>query len=165
MNTIVAVNESQLIRREPVAEGTMAFRFAKPAGFHFTAGNAANLTLLEPPQTDGKGNTRTFSIVSTPSESELMFATRMRDSAFKRDAAGQRIVTHITLALPVRWRAVTSYADVAAELQARGIGPGAAPGAAGGIDRAYHRCHGRRHQPETPRRRSRPRHPHPPGPG
>jgi ferredoxin-NADP reductase len=76
--------ETQLISKEAIAEGTMAFHFAKPDRFRFAAGNAVNLTLIDPPQTDSKGNTRTFSIVSAPSENELVFATRMRDSAFKR---------------------------------------------------------------------------------
>jgi ferredoxin-NADP reductase len=86
--------ETRLVNRETVAEGTMAFRFTKPAGFGFTPGNAVNLTLVDPPQTDGKGDTRTFSIVSAPSEPELEFATRIRDSAFKqvlkRAALGMR---------------------------------------------------------------------------
>lgn len=76
--------DTRLLRSETVAEGTMAFHFARPAGFHFTAGNAVNLTLVDPPETDGKGDTRTFSIVSAPAENELTFATRLRDSAFKR---------------------------------------------------------------------------------
>lgn len=76
--------DTWLVGKETVAEGTMAFHFARPEGFRFTAGNAVNVTLVDPPQTDGKGNTRTFSIVSAPSENTLTFATRMRDSAFKR---------------------------------------------------------------------------------
>ena len=70
--------------REQVAEGTMAFHFEKPAGFDFRAGQAADITLINPPETDAEGNIRTFSIVSAPFENQLMFATRMRDSAFKR---------------------------------------------------------------------------------
>lgn len=76
--------DTQLISSERIAEGTMAFHFAKPEGFRFTAGNAVNVTLVDPPQTDGKGQTRTFSIVSAPSENTVTVATRMRDSAFKR---------------------------------------------------------------------------------
>jgi ferredoxin-NADP reductase len=76
--------DTQLISKDTVAEGTMAFHFAKPEGFRFVAGNAANVTLVDPPETDRKGATRTFSIVSAPSESTVTFATRMRDSAFKR---------------------------------------------------------------------------------
>src|SRR4029077_12121735 len=76
--------ETTLTRGETVAEGTMAFHFAKPAGFKFTAGQSMNVSLIDPPQTDGKGNSRTFSIVSAPHENELAIATRMRDTAFKR---------------------------------------------------------------------------------
>lgn len=80
----MAAFETEFVSRENVAEGTMAFRFVKPPGFQFMAGQAMNVTLLNPPQTDSKGNARTFSIVSAPFEDSLMIATRMRDSAFKR---------------------------------------------------------------------------------
>jgi ferredoxin-NADP reductase len=76
--------ETTFTRSETVAEGTMAFHFAKPAGFKFTAGQSMNVSLIDPPETDAKGNARTFSIVSAPHENELVIATRMRDTAFKR---------------------------------------------------------------------------------
>ena len=76
--------ETTLKSNETVAEGTMAFHFAKPAGFAFKPGQAMNVSLIEPPETDAKGNARTFSIVSAPHEDELVIATRMRDTAFKR---------------------------------------------------------------------------------
>src|ERR1039457_5165384 len=72
------------VRREEVAEGTMAFHFEKPSGFNFKAGQFADVTLSNPPDTDAEGNTRTFSIASPPFENELVFTTRMRDTAFKR---------------------------------------------------------------------------------
>ena len=75
---------AKLNGREQVAEGTMAFHFEKPAGFDFRAGQAADITLINPPETDAEGNIRTFSIVSAPFEDRLTFATRMRDTAFKR---------------------------------------------------------------------------------
>jgi flavin-dependent oxidoreductase len=55
------------MRREEVAEGTMAFHFEKPSGFTFKAGQSADVTLTNPPETDTEGNTR----------------TRMRDTAFQ----------------------------------------------------------------------------------
>lgn len=67
-----------------VAEGTLAFTLQRPAGFDFKAGQSADLTLVDPPETDAEGNIRTFSIASAPSQSDLMFATRLRDTAFKR---------------------------------------------------------------------------------
>jgi ferredoxin-NADP reductase len=73
-----------LAGREEVARGTLAFRFACPEGFSYRAGQAVNLALIDPPQTDAKGNSRTFSLASAPSERSLQVATRMRDTAFKR---------------------------------------------------------------------------------
>jgi ferredoxin-NADP reductase len=67
-----------------VAEGTMAFFFDKPAGFEFVGGQSIDMTLLKPPETDAEGNTRTFSLASAPFEPDLMVATRLRDTAFKR---------------------------------------------------------------------------------
>lgn len=74
----------RLLSRKEIAEGTMAFQFEKPADFAFKPGQTADVTLPAPPETDAEGNVRTFSIVSSPFENHLMFATRMRDSAFKR---------------------------------------------------------------------------------
>ena len=62
----------------------MAFHFAKPSGFEYRAGQSIDLTLLNPPETDGEGNTRAFSLASAPFDRDLMIATRMRDTAFKR---------------------------------------------------------------------------------
>ncbi len=73
---------------EPVAEGTAAFRFARPEGFAFRAGQSMSLTLVDPPETDARGATRVFSVASAPFEEDLVIATRMRDSAFKRVLRG-----------------------------------------------------------------------------
>ena len=70
--------------RKEVAEGTMAFRFEKPSGWTFKAGQYLDMTLLDPPETDSEGNVRSFSIASAPHEDTLMVATRMRNTAFKR---------------------------------------------------------------------------------
>jgi ferredoxin-NADP reductase len=87
----------KLAGREPLAEGTLAFRFEKPAGFNFKAGQAVVLELLDPPAGDGQKR-RTFSLVSAPFEGTLVIATRMRDTAFKRalnalpDGASMKLV-------------------------------------------------------------------------
>lgn len=73
-----------LLRQETVAWGTVALTFGKPAGFTFKPGQSVDLTLVDPPETDAKGNRRALSIVSAPFEDELVVATRLRDSAFKR---------------------------------------------------------------------------------
>jgi len=93
----MAGQTSKLKRREEVAEGTMAFHFEKPAGFNFKAGQFADLTLTNPPETDAEGNTRTFSISSPPFENELMFTTRMRDTAFKRSLKNVPLGTEVEI--------------------------------------------------------------------
>ena len=80
----VSTYASKLLNRADAGEGTMAFHFERPPGFNFKPGQSADLTLLDPPETDSEGNVRTFSIASAPFEDQLMFATRMRDTAFKR---------------------------------------------------------------------------------
>lgn len=87
----------KLAGREQLAEGTLAFRFEKPAGFNFKAGQAVALELLDPPAGDGQKR-RTFSLVGAPFETTLVIATRMRDTAFKRalktlpDGASMKLV-------------------------------------------------------------------------
>src|SRR5215510_12916064 len=74
----------KLESREKVAEGTMAFHFEKPPGFQHKAGQFVRLTLINPSETDAEGTGRTFTLASAPYERDLMIATRMRDTAFKR---------------------------------------------------------------------------------
>jgi len=80
----MAMHEIRLLRSETVAEGTVAFHFSRPPDFRFQAGQSLAMSLVNPPETDDEGGTRTFTIASAPHEPELMIATRMRDTAFKR---------------------------------------------------------------------------------
>jgi len=84
MTTATSAHTGPLTKRDEIAEGTMAFHFAKPPDFQFRAGQSVDFTLLDPPETDAEGNTRTFSLASAPFDNDLMIATRMRDTAFKR---------------------------------------------------------------------------------
>lgn len=87
----------KLLKKAVVADGTMAFHFAKPDGFEFRAGQFADYTLLDPAETDEEGNTRAFSLVQAPYEPELVAATRMRDTAFKRVLKSLPIGTEVKL--------------------------------------------------------------------
>lgn len=80
----MAIHDVRLMRSEIVAEGTMAFHFSRPPGFRFQAGQSLAVNLVAPRETDGEGDTRTFTIASAPHEPDIMVATRMRDTAFKR---------------------------------------------------------------------------------
>ncbi|HLS07856.1 FAD-dependent oxidoreductase [Lentibacillus sp.] len=75
----------KLLRKDKIADDTMAFYWEMPEGFEFKAGQFGDFTLINPDETDDKGNSREFSFVHAPSENELVTATRMRDSAYKRE--------------------------------------------------------------------------------
>src|SRR5437870_5285538 len=96
----IAGYQSKLLSRGEVAEGTMAFHFEKSAQFDFKPGQAADLTLSNPPETDAEGNTRTFSIASPPFENHLTFTTRMRDTAFKRSLKKVPLGTQVKINPP-----------------------------------------------------------------
>jgi ferredoxin-NADP reductase len=74
----------KLLGRTDVAKDTMAFQFEKPRNFLFRAGQSVDVTLLPPAHDSPQPLTHTFSIASDPSDEEIMIATRMRDTAFKR---------------------------------------------------------------------------------
>lgn len=76
---------STLEAREEIAEGTMAFQFRKPDGFEFSPGQAIDLVLPGKATGANDQNVRhAFSIVSAPFEDQIVVATRMRDSVYKR---------------------------------------------------------------------------------
>ena len=72
--------------RHEVAAGTSAFHFHKPPGFAFKPGQAVEL-LLPDPHDPGREIGHAFSLVSAPFEDELVIATRMRDTPYKRALA------------------------------------------------------------------------------
>ncbi len=94
------VTNVKLIKKEGIANGTMAFHFEKPEGFEFRAGQFGDITLINTPETDREGDTRGFSIAAAPYESDLMFATRLRDTAFKRVIRELPIGTEVKLDAP-----------------------------------------------------------------
>lgn len=108
--------------RSDVAERTLEFRFDKPAEMTFKAGQFMDLTLIDPPETDAEGNTRGFSINGAPDDSELIFTSRMRDTAFKRVLKTMPLGTKIKVEGP--FGNLTLHNDVkrTAVLLAGGIG-------------------------------------------
>jgi ferredoxin-NADP reductase len=92
--------EAELLGREIVADRTMAFRFAKPNGWDYSPGQFIDITLLDPAETDAEGNTRGFSLASAPSEPDIMIATRLRDTAFKREIQRVPIGTRVKIEGP-----------------------------------------------------------------
>ena len=85
-----------LMRREEIASGTFAIWLdTRGSDFIFKPGQWVDLTLVNAPLRDELGNTRTFSIASSPSlgntrdlrhqRDQLMFVMRSGKSAFKRN--------------------------------------------------------------------------------
>lgn len=94
------IQNIRLLDKQVIANNTMAFSWEKPDGFEFIPGQNGDFTLLEPPETDEKGDLRTFSFVSAPYEKNLVTATRMRNSAFKRVLKNLLIGTEVKMAAP-----------------------------------------------------------------
>lgn len=88
--------EFPLIDKKEVAEGTMQFTLdTSGSDFKYKAGQNADYILINPPYQDPEGNKRTFSIVCPPGENKLMFATRMRNTAFKNSLKEMPLGTKI----------------------------------------------------------------------
>lgn len=108
---------------QSVAEGTMAFHFEKPDGFVHKPGQAMDLILPghqdNPKSPDAR---HTFSIVTAPHEDELMVATRMRDSAFKRSLGALPPGTEVHIKGPFGSLTLHKDTDRAGVLIAGGIG-------------------------------------------
>jgi ferredoxin-NADP reductase len=100
----------------------MEFHFEKPAGFTFTSGQAGDFALSNPPETDAEGNKRSFSLAGAPYEPDLIIATRMRDTAFKRSLKIIPIGTELTLDAPWGELVLHDDATIPAVFLTGGIG-------------------------------------------
>jgi ferredoxin-NADP reductase len=71
--------------KKEICENTFGFYIEKPRDFNFIAGQYILITLPDLKNPDPRGNTRTFTIASSPHESDLMIATRISSfsSGFK----------------------------------------------------------------------------------
>jgi len=116
------IYQTKLENRCEVAERTMAFYLEKPPGFQFKPGQYVDLTLIDPPEMDSSGAVRTFSIASAPYENNLVVATRMRDSAFKRVMAKLPVGTDLKFEGPMGSFTLHKNPSKAAVFLAGGIG-------------------------------------------
>ena len=83
--------------KKEVAKETYTFIFEKPKGFTFKAGQHIRMTLIDPPETDNEGDSRFFSLVSSPQEKQLVIAMRMRNTAFKRVLGQMKLGTKVKI--------------------------------------------------------------------
>jgi ferredoxin-NADP reductase len=81
MDNIVTLKDRKIIQNNNIA---MWFD-RKDSGFSFEPGQYAKITLLEPVYNDKEGNSRLFSVASSPKKDYVMFTTRALDSAFNKN--------------------------------------------------------------------------------
>ena len=77
-------HDSRLLSRVPCGAEVASFRFARPDGYEFTAGQWMRLTL----RTDDGPETKTFTHSSAPADPYLEITTRLSGSPFKQALAG-----------------------------------------------------------------------------
>ena len=112
--------DAKLLSRRDVADGTTAFHFTWPHGFEFKAGQAVELLLPDPAGGDPVGHA--FSLVNAPSEEELVVATRMRPSAYKRALGAMPVGSDVRLDGPFGSLTLHRNPSRAAVFIAGGIG-------------------------------------------
>jgi len=81
MKNIVTLKDRKVIQNNNIA---MWFDRAR-SDFTFKPGQYAKITLLEPIHNDTEGNSRLFSLASSPKKNYIMFTTRALDSAFNNN--------------------------------------------------------------------------------
>jgi len=120
--TAVIDYPSKLVGRRDVAKGTMAFQLEKPTNFAFRAGQSIDLSLVGLAQDSFPRLTHTFSIASDPSYEEIMVATRMRDTTFKRRLSQLPIGTEVRIDGPMGSFTLPNNTAKPAVLLAGGVG-------------------------------------------
>ncbi len=93
----IVVYEVALKGKKQIAKGTYSFVFEKPKDLKFKAGQHIRMSLINPSETDLEGNSRFFSIASTPNDIDLVFAMRMRNTAFKRVLGQMKTGDRVTI--------------------------------------------------------------------
>jgi ferredoxin-NADP reductase len=87
--------------RKLINENTLAMWFDKKgSGFGFEPGQYAKITLLEPIYNDDEGNSRLFSISTSPTKDYLMFTTRALDSAFNKNILELPVGSKVSISEP-----------------------------------------------------------------
>jgi ferredoxin-NADP reductase len=115
MEAAMSARDVKVRGREEVARGTLALHLEKPPGFTFKAGQAVDVIL-------SGGEAHAFSLVSAPFEEELIVATRLRDTAYKRALAALAVGEPVAIDGPFGSLTLHKDASRAAILVAGGIG-------------------------------------------
>jgi ferredoxin-NADP reductase len=96
MEKIITLKDRKLLN-----ENTLAMWFDKTgSGFEFEPGQYAKITLLEPIYSDSDGNSRLFSISTSPTKDFLMFTTRALDNAFNKNIMEMPLGAKVSISEP-----------------------------------------------------------------
>jgi ferredoxin-NADP reductase len=112
----------KLLDRNTIANNTILLTLEKPDGFNYKAGQYCGFTLINPAETDEKGNNRRFSILSAPHDEHLMIVTRVQQSAYKRNLQTMALGSTLKVAGPIGNFILHDDAMVPAVFIAGGIG-------------------------------------------
>ncbi|PIT88905.1 MAG: hypothetical protein COU27_03445 [Candidatus Levybacteria bacterium CG10_big_fil_rev_8_21_14_0_10_36_7] len=74
---------SKFIKKEKKGKNTYSFHFKKPNKFEFVAGQYLKMK-LDINNSDSRGNSRYFTVSSSPTEKDLVITTRIIKSSFKK---------------------------------------------------------------------------------
>ena len=74
----------RLTSKREIALATVEFTFERPEAFSFEPGQHIEIIIANFATTDTLGNKRDFSLLNAPYENDLVVATRVRESAFKK---------------------------------------------------------------------------------
>ncbi len=98
MNPLVF--SSKLIEKTQLTIDAYSFKFERPIGFDFSPGQYLKM-MLDVKDPDDRGNSRFFSICSSPTEANhLMITTRIIQSSFKKTLVNLKLGTEVTLRGP-----------------------------------------------------------------
>ena len=88
---------AKLISRERLAADVCVFSLEKPEDFRFLAGQYSILSVPDAGFRDDRGLRRPLSIASSPLERDLIFVTKLSNSAMKQTLAEMKPGTEVTL--------------------------------------------------------------------
>lgn len=112
----------QLLRREIVAEDTLAIYFSTPAGFTFKSGQSVLLKIPVPSESGTMEDSHRFTIASAPQDRELMIVTRLRNTPYKQALKDLPLETKVSINGPSGNLVLNEDADRPLVFLAGGIG-------------------------------------------
>lgn len=110
------------LKKKEIIGGRNLVMYFERNDYEFLPGQYARITLLEPIYNDEEGNSRLFSIASSPTKDYLMFTTRAVPSAFNRNIQELPIGTSASISEPAGNTVLHKNPEIPAVFLIGGIG-------------------------------------------